>query len=77
MMPLSGAKAGGVATGHAYQAYQDFSSYEDDGQNMAAGFAAEGEMIKLKISQLKILPLLFIVVSCQHSVQPLNPTKIL
>jgi len=38
MMPPSGAKGGGVATGHAYQTYQDFSSYEDDGQNMAAGF---------------------------------------
>jgi len=39
MMPPSGAKGGGVATGHAYQTYQDFSSYEDEGQNMAAGFA--------------------------------------
>eukprot|EP00092_Neocalanus_flemingeri_P000996 GFUD01001063.1.p1 GENE.GFUD01001063.1~~GFUD01001063.1.p1 ORF type:complete len:786 (-),score=160.08 GFUD01001063.1:498-2855(-) len=38
MMPPSGAKGGGVAAGHAYQTYQDFSSYEDDGQNMAAGF---------------------------------------
>merc|ERR1719205_169791 len=38
-MPPSGAKGGGVASGHAYQTYQDFSSYEDDGQNMAAGFA--------------------------------------
>jgi len=37
MMPP--AKGGGVATGHAYQTYQDFSSYEDEtGQNMAAGF---------------------------------------
>ena len=33
------AKGGGVATGHAYQTYQDFSSYEDEaGQNMATGF---------------------------------------
>jgi len=31
-----------VATGHAYQTYQDFSSYEDDGQNMAQGGYADG-----------------------------------